>query len=361
MATKKLTREELYDLVWSVPLTTLSKQLKVTYSRLRTICKQTNIPLPEQGYWMRLKYNKQVEIPDLPIDINPKLVSILADLTTIQSDAQRRVIQIRIDIEETCKVYLTVPSRLTNPDKLIQEKRKDFEQAKIESWGKDKGYILPYKHHLPIFVTPKHMRRSLRILDAFIKLVKARGHSVSLESRLGHVDIGDQSYAFNIREKQRRIPGKDRGYDYRYEPTGTLILYAGQWYDKKAYVDGREKLETKLSAVLADLEYRRESLLKIWAENDARKKIEEEKERLILEAKKKEQFEKQKFRELLRDANRWHQAKILRDYIDETENQLNEVNDMSQDFQDWINWAKNKTDLYDPIINGELEYFINSK
>lgn len=348
MEKAKLTRKELYDLVWSVPLSTLSKRYGLTYSRFRTICKKTSIPLPMQGYWMRLKHNKQVEIPDLPVT-NPDQESIIPGLTIIEATGPTRVMQIKFDIEESCREVLRVPPRLTNPDILIVQAREAFENAKIESWGKDKGYISPFQHKLPIFVTPKYIKRSLRILDAFIKLIRARGHSVSLGARLGHVEIGNQSYAFNLREKQKRIPSKDRGYEYGYEPTGILILYAGEWYDKKAYIDGREPLEKKLSSVLADLEYRHEYINKIWAENDARKKIEEEKERVILLARKKEQLEKEKFQKLLRDANRWHQAKIMREFIIAVEVKAHDLTNVFENKHEWIAWAKNKIELYDPL------------
>jgi len=66
METIELTRKELYDLVWQESLTALSKKYALTYDGLRKICKNNNIPTPQNGYWSKLKFNKPVVIEKLP-------------------------------------------------------------------------------------------------------------------------------------------------------------------------------------------------------------------------------------------------------------------------------------------------------
>jgi hypothetical protein len=61
MATS-ISRQELYDLVWSVPLTTIATRLELTYSQLKKACEDYKIPLPKNGYWSKLKFKKEVEI-----------------------------------------------------------------------------------------------------------------------------------------------------------------------------------------------------------------------------------------------------------------------------------------------------------
>jgi hypothetical protein len=68
----KLTRKELYDLVWSEPMTTICKRFEISDNGLRKHCKLMNIPTPHNGYWAKLQYGKEVEKTPLPNDYEGK-------------------------------------------------------------------------------------------------------------------------------------------------------------------------------------------------------------------------------------------------------------------------------------------------
>jgi hypothetical protein len=56
------TRQELFELVWSMPMTKLSKQLEISDVGLRKICIKNQIPRAPEGsklecYWNDLKYS----------------------------------------------------------------------------------------------------------------------------------------------------------------------------------------------------------------------------------------------------------------------------------------------------------------
>jgi len=55
------TRQELYDLVWSEPLIRISRKYNISDNGLRKICKKMDIPLPDNGYWQKVHYNKPVD------------------------------------------------------------------------------------------------------------------------------------------------------------------------------------------------------------------------------------------------------------------------------------------------------------
>lgn len=55
------TRQELYELKWSVPLIQIAKKYSISDNGLRKKCKKLDIPLPEQGYWQKIKYNKPIK------------------------------------------------------------------------------------------------------------------------------------------------------------------------------------------------------------------------------------------------------------------------------------------------------------
>jgi vacuolar-type H+-ATPase subunit I/STV1 len=113
-----------------------------------------------------------------------------------------------------------------------------------------------------------------------------------------------------------------------------------------------------LSTILAYLEYVTDDWKKTMARHDAQRKIREEEERVILEARQKEQLEREKFRNLLRDANRWHQAEIMSEYIHEVEVKAINRNSVSENLMGWIRWAIEKVDKYDPLINKFADYWV---
>lgn len=64
-ATTVLTREEIYDLVWSSPLSHLAKRFNVTATTFARICDRHAIPRPWAGYWTQLESGKSPEKPPL--------------------------------------------------------------------------------------------------------------------------------------------------------------------------------------------------------------------------------------------------------------------------------------------------------
>jgi hypothetical protein len=48
---ERLSRGELYDLVWSEPMETLSAQFGISDVALKKTCARAEIPTPDRGYW----------------------------------------------------------------------------------------------------------------------------------------------------------------------------------------------------------------------------------------------------------------------------------------------------------------------
>lgn len=63
--TIRLTREQLYEQVWSEPMTKLAKSYSLSDVGLRKRCVKLKIPLPGAGYWAKKQYGKAG--PPLPL------------------------------------------------------------------------------------------------------------------------------------------------------------------------------------------------------------------------------------------------------------------------------------------------------
>ena len=61
-----LSREDLYELAWSKPLSTLAKDFGISDVALAKRCKRLGIPVPGRGYWARVDAGQTPHRPQLP-------------------------------------------------------------------------------------------------------------------------------------------------------------------------------------------------------------------------------------------------------------------------------------------------------
>jgi hypothetical protein len=62
----KISRRELYEQVWSVPMWTLGRKYGLSDVGLGKICKKNDIPRSPRGYWAKKKCGCKVQKPPLP-------------------------------------------------------------------------------------------------------------------------------------------------------------------------------------------------------------------------------------------------------------------------------------------------------
>jgi len=61
-----LTRETLYNLVWSEPMLKVAARFGVSSSYMARVCTMLDVPRPERGYWAKLAFDKAKPKPPLP-------------------------------------------------------------------------------------------------------------------------------------------------------------------------------------------------------------------------------------------------------------------------------------------------------
>lgn len=62
----RVSRSELYDLVWSEPASKLAKRFSISDVMLAKACRGSNIPKPGLGYWAKQDAGKPTKKPALP-------------------------------------------------------------------------------------------------------------------------------------------------------------------------------------------------------------------------------------------------------------------------------------------------------
>jgi hypothetical protein len=60
---RTITRRDLYDLVWSKPMSTLAIEFGISDRGLAKVCGRHRIPVPPRGYWAKVAAGEQPKVP----------------------------------------------------------------------------------------------------------------------------------------------------------------------------------------------------------------------------------------------------------------------------------------------------------
>jgi hypothetical protein len=61
MGADLVSRQELYEMVWSMPMIKVAEQFKVSGSYMARVCSALRVPRPERGHWAKLAVGKAPE------------------------------------------------------------------------------------------------------------------------------------------------------------------------------------------------------------------------------------------------------------------------------------------------------------
>src|SRR5258708_20333478 len=114
--THKLTRQALFDLVWSQPMSKIAKNLGVSDVAVAKACRRAEIPVPGVGYWAKVQHGKKVSRELL----SPRKqgASDTVTITPVTSDSAPLLlpsdVQRSVDYEATLEANIVVQSTFSN-------------------------------------------------------------------------------------------------------------------------------------------------------------------------------------------------------------------------------------------------------
>lgn len=358
--TQVVTREELYDLVWDNPLSKLAKQYNLSDNGLRKVCKKLEIPLPKNGYWQKIQYNKKVIKEKLPLN-NTVASSITLKFrdnsVTLINGEENQLNQLTNELKAQLKDIAVFPEKRAKPNELIVAAKNDLKEKKPSSFHDRNGLLITSQNIINIAVSPQNVTRALLFMDVLIKAIQSRGHKIIVDNGT-KIIINNIELKIDLRERLKRNIVKGTFWDSTVlEPSNVLSLRL-DIYPVKEWTDtNTTQLEDKIPNIIAKLELQaieeKQKAIdrEIWRiEYERKKKIEAD-----FEAKKNSEIKE--FKSLSQKANRWHQAEILRKYIAEVEKKSKENNSLNEEVAQWLEWANNKVAWYDPFIEKEDEIF----
>jgi hypothetical protein len=169
----RLTREELYDRVWSEPVSALAKRFGLSDVGLKKICKRHDIPTPGLGYWAKLAHGKHVTRDRLPANTDrSRSTIVIQGHTDSLSSSNRRDTLALIEREKIpeYRVASGPPGALRHPLTIATER--------VLKKTKEAGWITPPHGCLALRVSKEMLPRALSIIDAVLVACEERGWGV---------------------------------------------------------------------------------------------------------------------------------------------------------------------------------------
>jgi hypothetical protein len=350
-----LTRRELYDLVWSTPMTAIAKKYLISDVGLRKICISMNIPLPRAGHWEKIKAGKQITVAPLPEKFEAKDEIILKFRTENDpAPSQRDPVRALAKELSNQNIPFKVPDTLTSKDSRIIKAQKALTE---KNHYLDRGLVSSGRGNLSINVSPQNVNRALCFMQGLISALEQRGHQLKVNSEETVVVVSGQSIMVALREKVKikKVPNKWGSFDNTYEPEGSLVFKLGK-YSTKEWQDGSKKLEEQLQEIIARMEIEAQRSIEAEIERKKREdeRMEKERQRKAVEQRQKQELNE--FRKLVVNADRWQLAQHLRAYLEQLEKQAEKTNTLTDELKEWLNWAQHKVNWYDPLINAKDEW-----
>lgn len=289
-----MTREELYEKVWSTPSTILAKELGFSDAYLVRVCRALDVPKPSPGYWQRKRVGIEPPRPELPEPspstplkfvrgaVSPQLPKKpIREKTSAQlhSKGQKRLHPL---IAESLEDFRHAEAR---ENLLLYPRKKLLPDILISQSGLSKGLELANnlflnleKKSYPVMISPLHAN-AIR-LDAAGFQMEGAWHDKACWNPLRPTITFIQKFPIGLivsektEERDYRYVGFGRHipesqYDAalyppptwkvkRTVPTGKFQLVAYSTYPQlpwmQAWDESNERLDLHLDAVIASLE-----------------------------------------------------------------------------------------------------------
>jgi hypothetical protein len=199
-----VTREKLYEEIWTEPITKVSKRYGVSDSYLVRVLKSLNIPRPPRGYWATVASGIHPEKPPLPS-------AKLGDAITWSRDGQTEFATSTVSEEKTTRSKRAV--RIATHG-LVREAHEHFKNVR----NSRNIYLKPFKKlTIDLIISKGTLERGLSITSQFYLLLEGLGHHVRIAPYGQHIHRAE----FDERENTKPI----RHYSDLWSPYRSTVVY----------------------------------------------------------------------------------------------------------------------------------------
>jgi hypothetical protein len=366
----KISRDELYEKVWTKPMVEIAKEYEVSDKAIAKICDKLKVPVPGIGYWQKLEAGEKLERKRLP-EIPPTHPTE----HTIRKNEPSYAFEISEEVSELIENEKDPANKI-----IVQEKRgsthiliRRTEQSLEKSYRYSNMLCSQQEEDiLKILVSPNEKVRAFRILNTIIYELEKRGYLLYINRSFLCVKMFGVELKCSLNERMKKARRKfespyDRQYDYI--PSGTLALSIEHFYSDyplaRNFLDiTSAKLENRLNEFIIALLIASQVYIakeKHWEEERKIYREQERKRNEILEAIENE---KKKLRTLKNNVKSFHNSERIREYISRYKMKLldqNLTDEQKNEINDYLEWAQKQADRIDPFVQSPPSILDNLK
>lgn len=387
--TQRLSRQELYDLVWSEPMRTLAKRFGISDVALAKSCRRMHIPVPPRGYWAKKEFGKsapRVELPPRPVGLHDMVVVGRDTHTALgQSATQVGVVDavpsapvfnesleaVRERVEAAVS-RVPVPKDLEAPHPVVAKLLAQDEVRRQRA--RDSGFVISWD--MPLYESPMQRRR-LRLLSAILTALDGQGCQArrTLGSPGTHggpendfiAFVGHQSVHVRVSvvEVEKAVRGTRT--PRRHAAFLRVVVDPGEnrTQDGQAWEDGEKSLDQQardivLAILLRGEERQRAAAVslhkwRVQAKAAAVERARREREEAIRKERERlARLERRRVERLLGEAKAFRNARDIRAYVELARAANASAPDPAApgDIAAWSEWALAQADRIDPVMTG---------
>lgn len=355
----RFTRRELYDLVWSKPMTSIAQEFCMSSNALAKHIDKLEIPRPPRGYWQQLAAGIDVERDPLP-----KPSRVTPDEIEITKHDPRDPPPPRAEVPS-----VSVSMDMRKPHAVVAQLRDALRGPKGNELEAIRG-----EGHAVLKTSSASRKRALLLLDALFKALDERGHTVKFGKRphggekymltvtvagkpavelwlIERLEQSEHQLTNEETQQKKRKYGWTWASKYDYAYSERLVLEIDTPWDsrvRKRWADRKtQRLEDVLGEVVVGIEVAAEA----WREDRERRAREEaERQRARREAERRGRqaaHEQALGKDLVEMAERWKQATTLRHFLLVVRQRV--VEPRSEGFSAWLSWADAFAETIDPL------------
>jgi hypothetical protein len=368
-----LSRKELHELVWSIPMQKLAAQYSLSDRGLAKICEKHWIPAPGRGYWAKKAAGHRAPkqaLPPLPPALS-HLDSIVLHAWGVADEPPLPPAVLRqTQMEHAPENLIVVADTLRGSHVLVRQTAEALKSSKGPATEVLHNYAT---RHLDVQVSRECLPRALRILDALVKAFEKRGWRVSVgtgDERNTYVTVREQRVAFGIREKLKKVksepPKPVRGFSgqmytpYRSEydtvPSGKLSLVLRETWGSSVRRSWDEtestKLEERLNEFVIGVVMQAEEQLEFARRVEENARQARAAEVLRYERERQRQLEAARVSALTRQADAWDQSHRIASYLAAVRSAAERSGvamETGSPLGDWVAWAEDYARNLDPL------------
>jgi len=365
----RLSRKELYELVWKVPGRQLAARYGISDVALAKTCRRLGVPRPSRGHWARVAAGKKV---------------VRATLPATRTGQDEFVVLMKVDDASTVapqrpRLAVSVPDTLIGAHRAVLALARALKRAELDEYDR----LVIRGLGAPVLATTVTVhRRALLIIEALCRTLTERGHEIRFEwladqntrsvltseststraARLVAL-IEDEFIELSLEERVVVRPYEASEEEQRRMHSGefdalpkTMRVVEGllelrvhergvattRWRDWK-----RRRLDSSVGEITLALEEEARRRRVRREEATREQSMREARERQIAEARARELHEKQMRADLLEMATAWSRSQDVRRFLDAV--RVASSSARSVELESWLEWATGHIDAVDPV------------